>query len=133
MATDKKETVIDTAKAEVKETIDKAEKIVKKAVEKATPAAKKIVKKADGAAKKAVNKAKQVTKAATSPSSKENIILEFDGKAISTTDIVSLVKKNYKDNGGKAAIKSLEIYVKPEDSAAYYVINNKANGDKVNL
>ncbi len=43
--------------------------------------------------------------------------------------MVEQVKALWTAEGHRASsIKSLEVYVKPEDMAAYYVINGKENG-----
>ena len=47
--------------------------------------------------------------------------------------MVEQVKAQWTAEGHRvSSIKSLEVYVKPEDNAAYYVINGKENG-KVDL
>ena len=40
--------------------------------------------------------------------------------------------QRHKANGGKGAVRSMELYVKAEDNALYYVINGKETG-KVEL
>ena len=52
------------------------------------------------------------------------IELQFADKAYTEDQIVSMAKKAY---GGKD-IKSLDIYVKPEENKAYYVVNGEATG-----
>jgi uncharacterized membrane protein YkoI len=52
------------------------------------------------------------------------IELQYGDKAISEEQLVTKAKKAY---GGKD-IKSLDIYVKPEEGKAYYVVNGDANG-----
>lgn len=52
------------------------------------------------------------------------IELQFADKAIGEEQLVSLAKKAY----GKKDIKNLDIYVKPEESKAYYVVNNDVTG-----
>jgi hypothetical protein len=52
------------------------------------------------------------------------IELQFGDKAVSEDQLVSLAKKAY---GGKD-IKNLDIYVKPEEGKAYYVVNNDVTG-----
>ena len=55
---------------------------------------------------------------------KAKIELQFADKAIGEEQLVSLAKKAY----GKKDIKNLDIYVKPEESKAYYVVNNDVTG-----
>lgn len=91
------------------------ETVVEEAV-KAEPAKKAPAKKT--AAKKAVN---------------ANVMLEFNGQSVSTDLIVENIKKAFEAEGNKlSAIKDFQVYVKPEDNAAYYVINQDITG-KVNL
>ena len=52
------------------------------------------------------------------------IELQFGDKAYTEEQIVSMAKKAY---GGKD-IKSLDIYVKPEENKAYYVVNGETTG-----
>ena len=59
------------------------------------------------------------------------VVLQFAGKEINTEDIVAAAKKAYAADN-KAAIKEITLYVKPEDNAAYYVVNGDVTG-KVEL
>ena len=52
------------------------------------------------------------------------IELQYGDKQVTEDQLVSLAKKAY----GKKDIKSLNIYVKPEEGKAYYVVNDDANG-----
>ncbi len=52
------------------------------------------------------------------------IELQYGDKQVTEDQLVSLAKKAY---GGKD-IKSLNIYVKPEEGKAYYVVNGDVNG-----
>lgn len=52
------------------------------------------------------------------------IELQYGDKAIGEEQLVSLAKEAY----GKKDIKNLDIYVKPEENKAYYVVNNDVTG-----
>ena len=52
------------------------------------------------------------------------IELQFGDKAINEEQLVSMAKQAY----GKKDVKNLDIYVKPEESKAYYVVNNDVTG-----
>ena len=56
--------------------------------------------------------------------------LQFAGKSYTDDDLVKIAKDVWKyDLGNKAAdFKSVELYVKPEESRAYYVINGEVTG-----
>lgn len=108
-----KETVKEAPKAEVKTEAVKAEapKAEKKAEVKAEP-------------KKRGPKPKAEKKEAV-----QNVYVQFAGKEILTADLAAQVTEKWVALGHRASsIKELNLYVKPEDSAAYYVINGKESG-----
>lgn len=123
-----------------KATVDAAEK---KAAEKAVaPAADTKVseKKAEVKAepkKEEVKKAEKpaASKAKKAPAKKETAIkstlyVQYDGKEHTEKDLVAMVKKAYVKLGNKAAdIKTIDIYLKPDESVAYYVINGVGSDD----
>lgn len=125
------------AKAEVKPAAKVEAKPVVKAevkpaakVEVKAEAKKPVAKKAEAkkpAAKKAPAKKAPAKKAEV----KANVVVEYYGKQVVTKDIVAACEKAYKAEN-KAAIKTIDVYVKPEDNAAYYVVNSKVAG-KVEL
>ena len=51
--------------------------------------------------------------------------LQFAGKDIAVDAIVEAAKADFKANN-KGAVKTVEVYLKPEENAAYYVINGVA-------
>ena len=118
---------------------------VKKAEEKIVEPVKKVVKKAAAPAKKAADKAKTVAKKAADETkktvakvaekkeaaAKAAVVLQFAGKEINTDEIVKAAKKAYAESN-KAAVKNITVYVKPEDNAAYYVVNGDVTG-KIDL
>lgn len=57
-----------------------------------------------------------------------NIILEFDGKSVNVADVSNAAKENWKKNH-KGDVKELNLYLKSEESKAYYVINKEDAGD----
>lgn len=62
---------------------------------------------------------------------KTDVVLEIYGKSVSLTALEEKVKAQFVAEGHRAGcIKSLEIYAKPEEGKAYYVINDaKFTGD----
>lgn len=114
-------------KAEVKTEI-KTETTVPKAEVKAE--VKEEAKKAP--AKKAPAKKATPVKAAKAEI-KTALYVQFAGNEATEADIIDKVKAAYVAEGHKeSAIKEINLYVKPEEYAVYYVINDKAIG-KVNL
>ena len=57
------------------------------------------------------------------------IFVEYQGRQVRLDDLVTAVKHHWGASGQKSAdLKSLELYVKPEDSAVYYVANGSVEG-----
>jgi len=109
---------------ETKAAEKKAEKAEKKPAKKAAaPKAEK--KPAEKKAEKKTEK-KPAAKSAKAPAVKA--VVEYRGVQVSLDDIVAAIKADWKGE----AIKTLEVYVKPEDAAAYYVVNGAESG-KVSL
>lgn len=111
MATAKKATTKATEVKEVKEVkveAPKAEKVAKAPAKKATTT-------------------KKTTKVA---SKKETVItIQHQGNEITVASVEEKVKAAFVADGHKAStIKTLNIYVKPEEYAAYYVINGDYTG-----
>jgi len=72
-------------------------------------------------------------RASTKKAVNANVMVEFNGQSVSTELIVENIKKAFEAEGNQlSAIKDFQVYVKPEDNAAYYVINQDISG-KVNL
>lgn len=64
---------------------------------------------------------------------KTALYVQFAGNEATEADIIDKVKAAYVAEGHKeSAIKEINLYVKPEEYAVYYVINDKAIG-KVDL
>ena len=63
----------------------------------------------------------------------QRMTLQFNGRDFDLSDLESNVKKNWKESGRKLSeIADLDIYVKPEEATAYYVVNKEFEG-KVEL
>ena len=60
---------------------------------------------------------------------KTEIVLQFQGKETVITNLEETVKAKFVEEGHKASeMKTVTIYVKPEEAAAYYVINEDCKG-----
>lgn len=100
---------------------DSVEKITKKAV-KGTDAAKNV--------EKAVTKtATKTVKKAAKKDIKVKAFVEYYGKQVEEKDIIARVKKAWTKSGKKVGdIKEMDLYIKPEENAVYYVINGTETG-----
>lgn len=113
----------------VKTAAEKAAPVVKAAAEKAAPVAKAATAKAETAKKAVKETAKKTTakKAAVT----EKVSVQFGGRSYTTEDLVKIAKDvwKYDLNGKESDFKSVELFVKPEESTVYYVINGEVRGN----
>ena len=58
------------------------------------------------------------------------MILQFGGREIKEKDLYERIRQIWTEGYGKKAdeLKSLKVYVKPEEFTAYYVINDDVTG-----
>ena len=96
---------------------------------KAEPAKKTAAKKETAKNETAKKTTAKKTVKAEKPAVTQNVYVQFAGLEISTADLTAKVTEEWVALGHRASsIKSLALYVKPEDMAAYYVINGKESG-----
>ena len=103
-------------------------------------AAKKVAAKAEDTAEKAVKTVKKAAAKKTAAKTtkkadlKTEFFLQFSGKEYTEKEILKKVKdvwtKDLKNKVGD--MKDVKIYLKPEESAAYYVVNGDTTG-KIDL
>ena len=114
------------AKAPAKETVKKAapkaaakttEK--KPAVKKEAAPKKETVKKAPAAKKAPVKKAEPAAA----------VVIEYAGKQIAAREVLAAATKAFQAANKGVEIKTIEIYVKPEENVAYYVVNGEGSDD----
>ena len=120
------------AREEVKKESPKKEEVVKEEVKKEevkTETSGVAKESAQKTAKKAAVKAKKAVKEPVVP----ELILQYDDNGAmqaDITDVIARVKAAYIADGHReSSIKSLCVYLKPQDWKAYYVINNKIEGN----
>lgn len=94
-------------------------------------AEEKAVVEVKAAEEKAEVKKPRAAKAAAKPEIKATI--EFGGKNTTIESIVDSIKEAYKNEGNTDAIKTLDVYIQPENNVAYYVINGVEEGKSVNF
>lgn len=60
---------------------------------------------------------------------KVKAVVEYYGKQVEEKDMIAAVKKAWTKSGRKVAdIKTIDLYIKPEEGAVYYVINGIDTG-----
>ena len=122
------DTKTEEAKTTPAASAEEPKKTTKKAAAKKTTAKKAPAKKTAAAAKKTTAKTTKTT--AKKAAVKETLHLQFAGKSYTTDDLVKIAKDVWKyDLKQKVGdFKSVELYVKPEENAVYYVINGDVTG-----
>lgn len=87
--------------------------------------------------KRATRKRTTTTKKTAIKTVTKRVNIQFGGKDLKIEEIEAAIKKAWMDETGKkeTEIEKLEIYIKPEESAAYYVVNGEyvEEGKKIDL
>lgn len=118
--------------AEVKVEVEavKAEPVKEEKAE-AKKATKKVAAKTETVKKETVKKEttkKETTKKSVEPA----VVVQFGGQEVDMATVIENAKKAFEAEGNKvSSIKEIQIYVKPEEYAAYYVINGVSG--RINL
>lgn len=99
-----------------------------------------MVKRTRKAATKTVEKAEETVAAVEKPVTEKRtrrakevsaeVYVQYLGREILTKDVLNNIKKIWTDDIGKKEkdLKDIKIYIKPEESKAYYVINGDVSG-----
>lgn len=60
---------------------------------------------------------------------KANLYVEFQGKQVESKELLAAAKKVWVEGGNKVKdLNTLDLYIKPEENAAYYVFNESESG-----
>ena len=118
--------VVSEPKTDVKNEVEKA---VEKTTEKVAEKAAEVKADVKDTVKKTTAKAAKAAKAAKKEPVKPEIIVQYQNSEVDTAAIEERVKTQFVAEGHKAGfIRKLNIYIKPEEYSAYYVINDKFSG-----
>ncbi len=61
---------------------------------------------------------------------KSELTIQYGGKDNKESDLVAMAKDAFKAAGNKVSdIKKLDLYVQPENSIVYFVVNDDFNGE----
>jgi hypothetical protein len=120
------------AVAEVKEQVKPAVEKAKKSTEKAVKATKKTAEKAAAKAAKAPAKAKvaveKAAKKAVTGEVSPVVYVQYMGEEENVEDLVAAAKAAFASEHSRTKVTDLRLYIKPEERAAYYVVNEKFAG-----
>ena len=114
-------------KEEVKKAVAKKPVAKKPAAEKAVAEKKAPAKKAE---KAVAEKKAPAKKAAKKAAAKANVFVQFAGKSFSQDELVKIAQDVWQYDMNKKAedFKTVDIYVKPEENKAYFVVNGETSG-----
>lgn len=146
--TTKASVVKDTVVKDMKEAAEEVKEVAEKAIDKVTESdgkettatinkvketGAKTAAKTASRAKKVTNKVEKAIKEKAaeikaSISYTQEVYVQYQGNESDLETVVQRIKEQYAAEGNKEEIKSLNIYLKPEDASAYYVINGNNSG-----
>ncbi len=136
--------VADAAEPILKDVKDKADPIIKGVKDKTDPiikdvsqVAEPIFKDVKGAAEPILNDVKGAARTVgdnlsimtSRGAAKEEVFVQYGQHEIRTIDIMDKAKADYISKGHRVSdIKEIQVYIKPSDNAAYYVVNHSETG-----
>lgn len=129
----------EAAKETVEKAVEKAAETVEKTAEAAKTTAKKTATKAKAATTKKATAAKKTVKAKADAVKTETkkrvtrkptkkIVLQYLGKEFDEAELTERAIAQFNSVEGGVAVKTITMYLKPEEDAAYYVINDQYTG-----
>lgn len=124
------------AKPVIEDVKEKASPVIEEVKEKSAPVAQAVKEKTEPATKIVMEKAaaatetvKKSVKSVTEKFVDQQVFVQYKGKEVLVKDIEKQAEEQYVNDGNKAGVlKEIKIYIKPEDNAAYYVINDSYSG-----
>lgn len=103
--------------------------VAKKAAKETADSVKKTAKETSTATKKAVKETTAAVKKEYTKLALKETYIQVAGNEYKETEILKKVEESFLAAGHKiTAMKNLQLYVKPEDGAAYYVVNGEITG-----
>ena len=115
--------------ADAKKAAEKAKRDARKAAAAAKKAAGEALDTVANVAKQAVEEGAQVAgKVARPRIPVPEIVIQYSGAEIDTSALTEAAVAQFRTVKKRAGIKDIKLYVKPEERAAYFVINGDFNG-----
>ena len=72
---------------------------------------------------------KEAVKETVKPEIEKSVVVEFGGRQVAAKDVLAQAEKAYAKTHPGTVIKSKELYISPEQNAAYYVVNGEGSDD----
>ena len=128
MADNKVKKVAEEAVEGVKKETEKVVAEVKPTVEKAKKSAEKAVKAGRKQAVKATEKVKKAAAKTVGAETAPVVYVQYQGEEEKVEDLVAAAKAAFAAEHARTKVSDLKLYIKPEERAAYYVVNEKFAG-----
>ena len=128
MADNKVKKVAEEAVEGVKKETEKVVAEVKPTVEKAKKSAEKAVKAGRKQAVKATEKVKKAAAKTVGAETAPVVYVQYQGEEEKVEDLVAAAKAAFAAEHAHTKVSDLKLYIKPEERAAYYVVNEKFAG-----
>lgn len=108
---------------------EKAEPVIKEAEKMTGDVIEEVKKQTAPVTKKAKEETKKVAKKVQDKMMEKEVYFQYADTEIHVKTIMKKVEETYVSMGHRASsMKSLKLYIKPEENAVYYVINEKIKG-----
>ena len=119
---------VEEAKVETAKAVEEVKAEVKPAVEKAKKSAEKTVKAGRRTAATTTEKVKQAAVKAAGGEAAPVVYVQYQGEEEKVEDLVAAAKAAFAAEHARTKVSDLKLYIKPEERAAYYVVNEKFAG-----
>ncbi len=109
--------------------MEKAEPVLNEVKKRTEPATRAVKKRSDQAVDAVKAVSRDITETSAKKNSKTEFFIQYKDYEIRTEDIAQKIREKYIAEGHKASdIKELQVYLKPEENTAYYVVNHTDTG-----
>ena len=119
---------LEELKQETEQVVEDAKAEAAKVVEEVKPTVEKAVKATRKTAVKATEKVKKTAAKAVGVEVSPVVYVQYQGEEEKIEDLVAAAKASFAAEHARTKVTDLKLYIKPEERAAYYVVNEKFAG-----
>lgn len=119
---------LEELKQETEQVMEDAKAEAAKVVEEVKPTVEKAVKATRKTAAKATDKVKKTAAKAVGAEVSPVVYVQYQGEEEKIEDLVAAAKAAFAAEHARTKVTDLKLYIKPEERAAYYVVNEKFAG-----
>lgn len=119
---------LEELKQETEQVVEDAKAEAAKVVEEVKPTVEKAVKATRKTAVKATEKVKKTAAKAVGAEVSPVVYVQYQGEEEKIEDLVAAAKASFAAEHARTKVTDLKLYIKPEERAAYYVVNEKFAG-----